>query len=516
MVNNILIYIFNILEKLNDLANVIQNIGLALLTILIPLAIAILTNVYRKREDQNIEFRDLDLHVILDEIFKIRKLLIYTALIFCPFILWEISSGALRFIEIIFSTMGICLIIRTLLDIYRWTKGDVFDYRFSYLKSVKNYDDLESVWHSVWQTKNINTRNEKKFLKIFSSTINYLLEKNEKNLEIIAKLLNDFNKFVNNRSFFSALVLKEIFPKILEWHFRIWRKVYKYIGKEEEINEWINYDEIYRILDSIFQKIEERALKERAFYFFNYFKKHEEKYKKEFVISKMNKKFYYRDFLFTSFYKVFFENIEDSLESGYIWKNYFPKEWKITKNNLENEENIIWQLSWHNFRQWAKDRIWRAKEEFDKDLDNVSSNLFPEVEPTVWAKFLIFIFSQKRIISTIERSWNFGLDRRIRTFSGPPAESKEEFSQKIREKIQLDEKTEVKNTFELVYYLAKMYPMFNQFSKENLKKYKRELKKLKYPEDPKKEYKRSTLFKIFTEMLKFLRRKNVKNQKKGV
>ncbi len=180
MVNNILIYIFNKLEKLNDLANVMQNIGLALLTILIPLAIAILTNVYRKREDQNIEFRDLDLHVILDEIFKIKKLLIYTALIFCPFIFWEISSGIFRFIEIIFSTMGIYLIIRTLLDIYRWTKGNVFEYRFSYLKSVKNYDDLESVWRSVWQTKNINTRNEREFLKIFLSTINYLLEKNER------------------------------------------------------------------------------------------------------------------------------------------------------------------------------------------------------------------------------------------------------------------------------------------------------------------------------------------------
>lgn len=177
MVNNILIYIFNKLEKLNDLANVMQNIGLALLTILIPLAIAILTNVYRKREDQNIEFRDLDLHVILDKIFKIKKLLIYNALIFFPIIFWEISSGAQRFLEIFFSIVGICLTIRTILDNYLWIKGNVFKFRFSYLKSLKNYEDLESVWRSVWQTKNINIRNEKEFLKIFLSTINYLLEK---------------------------------------------------------------------------------------------------------------------------------------------------------------------------------------------------------------------------------------------------------------------------------------------------------------------------------------------------
>lgn len=64
MVNNFLIYIFTNLEKLDYLPSVIQTIGMALLTILIPFAIAILTNVYRKREDLNIEFRDLDLHLL--------------------------------------------------------------------------------------------------------------------------------------------------------------------------------------------------------------------------------------------------------------------------------------------------------------------------------------------------------------------------------------------------------------------------------------------------------------------
>lgn len=180
MVSNFLIYIFTNLEKLDYLPSVIQTIGMALLTILIPFAIAILTEVYRKRKGQNIEFRNLDLHVILDKIFKIKKLLIYITLIFFPIIFWEISPGALRFLEIIFSTIGIYLIIRTLLYNYLWIKGNVFKFRFSYLKSLKNYEDLESVWHSVWQTKNINTRNEKEFLKIFLSTINYLLEKNER------------------------------------------------------------------------------------------------------------------------------------------------------------------------------------------------------------------------------------------------------------------------------------------------------------------------------------------------
>ena len=67
-------FIFTTLENLDDLPNIIQAISIALLTILIPLAIAILTEIYQKRKDQKIEFVDLDLHVILDSVFRIMRL----------------------------------------------------------------------------------------------------------------------------------------------------------------------------------------------------------------------------------------------------------------------------------------------------------------------------------------------------------------------------------------------------------------------------------------------------------
>ena len=58
---------------------------------------------------------------------------------------------------------------------------------------------------------------------------------------------------------------------------------------------------------------------------------------------------------------------------------------------------------------------------------------------------------------------------------------------------------EIKNTFELTYLLFK-----DQFSKENLEKYIKSLKELKYKEEPKKEKKRLELLNTFREMLKFL------------
>ena len=78
------------LEKLKNFPDMMQRIGMALLAILIPLAIAILSNYYQKKEDKTKDFAILDLHVILDEIFRFKWLLGYFALIFLPTMFWHI------------------------------------------------------------------------------------------------------------------------------------------------------------------------------------------------------------------------------------------------------------------------------------------------------------------------------------------------------------------------------------------------------------------------------------------
>ena len=145
-------------------------------------------------------------------------------------------------------------------------------------------------------------------------------------------------------------------------------------------------------MNNIFTNIEERSLKERiAYSFFEHFIKHAKDCKKV-LLEDVNKQDYYRHYissLFTIFYRVFFENIEKSMEKRDVWEHYFPKVWKVTKNNLENKENIISKISLNEFLQWAQVRIWKMEEDFDSHLDDISRNLFPKVEPIIWAKILI-------------------------------------------------------------------------------------------------------------------------------
>jgi hypothetical protein len=349
---------------------------------------------------------------------------------------------------------------------------------------------MEESWLSVWHAEKINSQNEQEFFKIFTYVIDNKLFKNKIIIHnTVSKLLNDFNNFIDNRSTFFLVVQEDVFTKILEWHFKVWKMEEKYLKKKNKSIRREYFQEIYYInildyLDSIYRKIEERALKEKVnFYFFNYFKNHAEKYKKEFIAE--NK--YYIEYLFNSFYSVFFKNIEDSLEKYYIWQKYFPHEWKITKTNLEDKENTISKESLHNFKEWARERILKAEKEFDINLHDVSINLFPEAEPIIWSKILIFAFTPC-VEFVISLKWNFGLVGRfnVQRYNG--------------EDIESDEENDINNTFELANLL---FP--RQFSKENLKKYIDDINKLKlkYEKESIEERKRLQLLNIFKSMLEF-------------
>jgi len=147
-------------------------VGIAFLTILIPIAIAIFNDTK--------DFEVLDKNVILDHVVSARLFLVYLALIFLPLLFWGSSPIWLRFLELITWCVGIYFIAIVLINSYHWMKGNKFGLRFNYLKNLKNIKDMEESWYSVWQTKNINTQNEKEFFIIFSLTIDNLLKNNER------------------------------------------------------------------------------------------------------------------------------------------------------------------------------------------------------------------------------------------------------------------------------------------------------------------------------------------------
>lgn len=194
---------------------------------------------------------------------------------------------------------------------------------------------------------------------------------------------------------------------------------------------------------------------------------------------------------------MFFKYIEKAnfSEMEPIWDQCFPEEWKISKTNLTDKENKLFSdLSLRCFINWALHRISQAKEEKDFVLGEVSSNLFPEVEPNLWAKFLVFVFygSKDRVKLAIEKPWNFGPISRVKFYS---IEEDGEINKKMSEDMEQEEQ----KTYELACLLFK-----KEFSKENLKQYIKEIKDLKYPEGSNEENEKIEWLDIFNGMLKYL------------
>lgn len=484
------------LGKSNILPNLMGTIGLALLTILIPLAIAILGDILQKKREKNADLTVLDLHVILDSVLKFKLLLLCTSIIFLPLFFWELQIGIIRILIIHLWIAGIVLLGDIVFDMYLWSKGNVWDFRFRYLKKLRQPKDLELVWHSVWQTENINERDEEKFFEIFSSQIDNFLnnaEKKRNNFDLILRLLGDFKSFIKNRSIFLLTTGHKVaFPKILEWHFSAWKKHREYLHREDELEIWSRYGQILSILNAISQFIEELSLTERdSFWFFDYLKKHVTAFEKAFVESKKKGRVFYRKYLLGIFYSVFFKNSPYEYD---IWES-FPEEWLVKKGNLENEENLISWTSLNKFLMWAQDRVQLAEETRDKQLDNVILNLFPEVDPRTWSIILIFIYSggsiENGIKSATERPWNFGLIGRAVTGWG------ENLEKKLEESIGEQER----NTLELAPLIFK-----NQFTRECLERYIKELKQLVnvYSIGSRKEEHRIELLRIFEKMLSLI------------
>jgi hypothetical protein len=313
-------------------------------------------------------------------------------------------------------------------------------------------------------------------------------------LIIASKLLGDFNNFVDKRSTIFLTGLGGMLDSILQWHFGVWKKEHEYLvqdnklDQDNKLEEWSMYGELLRTIDSIFRQIEIRALKERGSYsFFKKLESHVEKYKSESVSS-----YSYIESLFNTFYQVFFQNIHDAPDRFDIWVHYFPKKWKVTKSNLRSYEKFISEISLNNFFEWARRRIEQRSKEIDSILDDVTRNLFPEVDPILWARILIFIISgygEDRLQSVIESPWNFGFMGRDRVYSGPQEAD-------IRKEYEHEER----NTFDLSYFLFK-----EQFSEINLKNYIKSLDQLSYPEEPEKERKKLVLLNLFTRMLNFVK-----------
>jgi len=236
-------------DEFDGLPSVIQGLAFALVAILIPLAIAILQDVYQKKTP-DAKYVDLDLHVALDHVFRIKVLVLCLALIFLPMLFWDVSTGLLRWLLLAVSVSGIVVIVRLpLRNIYRWVKGNTFPFQLKYLANLRNDEDLPVVWRSVWQVQNIGIENETEFFKRFSNTVDRLMHKCERRAGLVATLLGDFVTFLDNRSTFLLATSKEALPNILRWHHTMWIEEESRLAADTGRGAWWPYFPITRCLE---------------------------------------------------------------------------------------------------------------------------------------------------------------------------------------------------------------------------------------------------------------------------
>ncbi len=464
-----------------------QNVGIALLTILIPVVLFI----FSLEKEALFEW---DKIVILDKVIEAKNLLVSIALMFLPLFFWDYNSLFFKFVLFLIFTGGVVYLIKILFNSYRWIKTveikeahDPTNFRDflrnKYLEEINNLPEKEKVWILTWRKDISNTIYERNLIKKFTANIDVLVK--NKNYDLLQRYLQNFFAFVDKRALYDWVIYGDFFGKLLEWYFSFC--VDKKEQKEKESKNDITYFEAEAILSRLIEKFVLSALqKGTAYLLFEELKK-----KIENKDAKCIEKLFIR-----SVCRVLFDNIADSQERYDIWEHYFPKEWKTTKETLEDKANFISKIWLNQFFQWAQNRIWESKNEFDKNLDEVSSELFPSVEPVLWAKILTLLMrpwtDNNRMKSLVEHGPNFGYASRIMVGF---FESEEKSSEQLHERI----KSQEDSTFELALTLFK-----REFTKEKLQSYIDNLNELKYNEGTREEARRKNFIAIFEKMISLL------------
>jgi hypothetical protein len=500
----------NEVSKLNGLPTVMQNTGLALLTILIPLAIVILTEVYKERlnsKKMEIPFVELDLHVILEHVFKVKWLIFFNVMIFLPLAFWELWNNSLDLLLASISAIGVVFTIFIILNVYKWTKGnifsDIFNFRFAYLKSA-NICDIVNVWGSIWTNAEMSIINERQFFIIFSSKIDNVLKKknvSSTELDALGQLSKDFSDSIDKRSVMFLTFDTTFMPKILEWNFSFWKKFKLSLANRVSSNSkalmaFSDWYTVFNNTQKVLTHISQVSVKQNSSYLFlRELKKHSSKYVKEEVTIEKGNIHYYSEALGEIFFPLFFID-RDILENHNLWENV-PSEWKVTDVTINQSDNFELKLLLTGFfERFAGDVIQNKV-----TMGRATAFLFPEIDSSKFATLLLFSYTldDDKTKAVIERDWKVVQNAwKIHTFT-----SMDKVDFKAQQKAQ--DEAETQATYKLVYHFLALREMF---SAENLNKYIASAKALTYPKDSKEELHQQRLIEIFNEMLAYLQKVN--------
>ena len=381
-------FLFNDADSLSDIGNYFHNVNVALFTILIPLAIAVLADYFKdKRNGTKINYSELDLIVIINSVFNVKLILVTVFLSYLPSFFWAGSNFFAKNILLIFWLIGVGILVKIILDFIIWIKNPYY-HRFRFLERIKDNDEYISAWVSVWGANEANKGNELKFFEIFSKNINYLINKNKTDI-FFNNLIRTYTAQIENRDK-DTLLYRGPFENILEWYYAA-----ETLDKQDFPFDY----EIYPVIEYV----EIQSLDGRYGRYLQLLKKH--------LDSHLDNAEYVENF-FVSFLSILLSNMDKISSELMFWKSY-PDEWKIKSENLKSG-SIIPFITLREFVIWAGDRISddvSAGTTYDSSLNKLLYNLFPNTESISWANLILFLFfpyTENKIEDIIKTKRFFG------------------------------------------------------------------------------------------------------------
>lgn len=140
----------------------------------------------------------------------------------------------------------------------------------------------------------------------------------------------------------------------------------------------------------------------------------------------------------------------------------------------------------------VREKIQTNKSEFDKNLEVVTRELFPEFNPKIWSNILFFVYTTytntDRMKSVIEKKKFFGLSGRIIVGWNKNI-------QELEKNLFKQENEEINNT--IIFCLKVFAPIFTL---EKINSFISELKNLQYKENSKETLRKNEYLELFEKI----------------
>ena len=479
-------------DSAQNIPTLMQTVGVALLTVLIPFAIAILSNFLRRGEQgKDSAFLMLDLYVILENIFVVRYILMSAFLILIPPFLWDVVPLYRFFIMFVWAS-GVIWLTTMIYEVYQWRTVQDSTLRFEFLDKIHGMDQLNAAWSSIWVAQNIDNRDERIYLKLFADNLELIVEDNR--YHDAALLLEGFRKELSKRFDLSMVVGENPFlRRVLEWR-RFTYELEKAVEKEgtssmSDMEKRLGYIQLKTNIDSILQEMTlNSVLGGHSIWYFNTLEVYFRQYTKDENYIRV-----IMDVIIPSFLESL--RTARSRNKQDLWEG-FPSMWKITKESIETKGSYMSRVWFDEYYEWIVPKVYTSETGAGVNVESVTRKLFPNIDPTLFLRAIILAnapYGESKIRSVLENNWDFG------------------FGHLIHPGTKEEQEVYIKNTVELIYSID---ILASKLSLPTIEIFKRELiKRLKATSLHEEQVKGRKLMELLDYLLKYGEIKAVKEKK---